>query len=549
MCQTAQEYGIPIVLLNSPGQGADQATQAQIDQITALNSWEKSGFLSQFNATVIDLNSLWNSGTYGGVSPYNNDNQHYSSLVNSGDAIHFTIAGYDSLANDIFKYAKLPVLTKMVFQSVLNPTNSPTNYNRPTGITIGSTSYTLPNAPYDTINITAPIFTDTARIQITSSANIQGSSTQSGWSGVGYYLDNNPTNQIWYTQRNNFKGSYSDANLSTLTIQNPAYSLSTPLSIKFDYSTQGTAPSYGLYSAITTGGFAMVLNGFQSTATINSAVLNVYGGISTTGAFYSTSTSSNRFGNLQFLSNSIPSITGTGISSGNTLSSMAVYYNPSTSIDQIKLAPYYSGGITSLGTLPTNIVSIDGGAGFGMVSNGSNEQGNVLNLSPIYDDTTSSNNNLQVRGIYYNPKLSSLVNTRHFFTYARSGGFYVCAISDSACIGYDSSKLAHDKLDVNGGIYAAGNVRANKFNAVEAGVSATLSSGTVTVADANITANSQVIISYKANTALSIGVGNVSASFYVPTITAGTSFVIQALLPTGTVNTTDNSTVQYTIVN
>lgn len=78
---------------------------------------------------------------------------------------------------------------------------------------------------------------------------------------------------------------------------------------------------------------------------------------------------------------------------------------------------------------------------------------------------------------------------------------------------------------------------------------ATLSSGTITVSTTVVSASSKIFVQYAAGTALSIGIGNISTQFYVPTITAGTSFVINGLTVTGTTNVTDNSTVMWWIIN
>lgn len=81
-----------------------------------------------------------------------------------------------------------------------------------------------------------------------------------------------------------------------------------------------------------------------------------------------------------------------------------------------------------------------------------------------------------------------------------------------------------------------------------ASTTATLSSGTVTISTTAVTALSLIQVNY-APAGISIGVGNVSTAFYISTITAGTSFVIQALTLAGIVNTTDNSTVTWWFVN
>ena len=50
----------------------------------------------------------------GGVSPYNNDNVHFSVLVNPDDGAHFTRIGYDSVAHAIYRVAKLAPLYRFV---------------------------------------------------------------------------------------------------------------------------------------------------------------------------------------------------------------------------------------------------------------------------------------------------------------------------------------------------------------------------------------------------------------------------------------------------
>ena len=108
MASTCKQYNVHCIVLNCVGQGNSLFNDDQIKMISDLNKWLAAGALDSTNATVVDINSLWNSGSYQGVSPYGNDNVHYSSLVNEKDGIHFTQAGYDSVANVIYRVAKLP---------------------------------------------------------------------------------------------------------------------------------------------------------------------------------------------------------------------------------------------------------------------------------------------------------------------------------------------------------------------------------------------------------------------------------------------------------
>jgi hypothetical protein len=107
MASICKRNQIHCIVLNSVGQGYSVFHPAQINLIFQLNDWLAGGALDGVGATVVDINSLWNSGFYRGISPYGNDNIHFSSLVNPGDGIHFTRAGYDSVAHAIAQAAVL----------------------------------------------------------------------------------------------------------------------------------------------------------------------------------------------------------------------------------------------------------------------------------------------------------------------------------------------------------------------------------------------------------------------------------------------------------
>lgn len=98
-------------------------------------------------------------------------------------------------------------------------------------------------------------------------------------------------------------------------------------------------------------------------------------------------------------------------------------------------------------------------------------------------------------------------------------------------------------------IYLNGNVSiSNKLNiASGANLSlntTTLSSGTVTISNTSVTASSKIWVQYYG------APSTVSSILTVPTITAGTSFVVTALTPgTVTTATTDNNVIQYWITN
>ncbi len=114
MTATCQQNGIRCIVLNCVGYGNGAFTQARTDSVTALNKWLASGVLDKDNAVLVDINSLWNSGIYGGISATGNDNIHYSSLVFPGDGLHFTPEGYTVVADAIFQVAKLAMTSKYV---------------------------------------------------------------------------------------------------------------------------------------------------------------------------------------------------------------------------------------------------------------------------------------------------------------------------------------------------------------------------------------------------------------------------------------------------
>ena len=114
MASTLKQNNIHCIVLNCIGEGNGLFTQNQTDQVFALNAWLASGALDSVETTIVDINSLWNSGTYGAVSVYGNDNIHYSSLVWPEDGIHFTPTGYNAMALAIFQVAKLAMTFKFV---------------------------------------------------------------------------------------------------------------------------------------------------------------------------------------------------------------------------------------------------------------------------------------------------------------------------------------------------------------------------------------------------------------------------------------------------
>jgi len=114
MASVCKQNNIRCIVLNCIG-SAYGLDNTQIQMISDLNKWLASGVLDSVQATIVNINSLWNSGSYGGISSYGNDNIHFSSLVFQDDGVHFTRAGYDSVAHAIFRVANLMSYDSLAF--------------------------------------------------------------------------------------------------------------------------------------------------------------------------------------------------------------------------------------------------------------------------------------------------------------------------------------------------------------------------------------------------------------------------------------------------
>lgn len=411
MAQTLAEYQIPCVMLNSEGQGG-VVTKAQLAGVAELNRWLGTGALNQYGVTVVDNNSYWNSGIYGGMSRYGNDNNHQSNdtLVET-DHIHYTKLGYDSLAGIIARVAKLPVLTKALFVTGLNPATPITNYNRPTGITMNGVAYALPNAVYDTINITAPT-KDSMWIKITSSTNVTGSSTQTGFNAIYYYLTNNPTNNKWYTRKLNFTGArVSNTTASTVEIIPDRIGTNIPFKIKqnssFSPSNQNAFVVTNTGSSSTT-----VINGQGSTAQINGAILSVYqtggAGIATDGTYYSTAVN-HRFGSFQFGNTSSASTTGTGIGIYNT--GMQFQYVGGSNNTPTYMFSQFNSATPSITTnsIMHGVISTNIGVG-SITSNNDSVCGYYYN--PTFNNSSFGGFRNSLGGFIFKPTVTAIQNTR-----------------------------------------------------------------------------------------------------------------------------------------
>lgn len=198
MVQSARDNGIVPVVLNCPGDEIISLAQAQ--KIDSLNRWIASGALQAFGAAVIDYNTWWRDSSY-------NDNAHGNSLL--ADFIHPSEVGYDTLANIIFRAAKLPVLSGIKFTNQLSPLGF-SGYSRPSSITIQGESYTI-SSDNELITFSTPMAWDSVWINIQASTNITGT-TYSGFSHIQWLYSNDTTGVV--TKRNELYQGYQGSSAS-----------------------------------------------------------------------------------------------------------------------------------------------------------------------------------------------------------------------------------------------------------------------------------------------------------------------------------------------
>lgn len=181
MARSARDNGIAAVFLNCPGDTI--ITQAQLRAVDTLNTYFKSGALQALGASVVDYNTWWKQGSAW------QDNSHKGRWIT--DDIHPSAAGYDTLATYIFQAARLPVLDSIIVYNEIGP-GAFTGFSRPTGITLDTRSYTIPNTSVGAFKVNYALSLDSIFIKITSSTNVSGT-TYSGFSHILFKVANDTT--------------------------------------------------------------------------------------------------------------------------------------------------------------------------------------------------------------------------------------------------------------------------------------------------------------------------------------------------------------------
>lgn len=292
MVATAQEYGIPTVVFNSPG---DQvSTQAMLIKISQFNKWLASGALNIYGTTVYDFNKWWNG-------PSSTCNCQGNGML--ADDIHPTKAGYDSLAIDLFNAVKLPVLNKAIFINEIAGGFS--GYSRPANITINAIGgYTIAKST-DTLAITSYVG-DSVWVKVASSTNVSGT-TFTGFSSILWGLSNNQGNNIIYSRRPvSYGPQNTDATFSSIIITSPDYTARNAILIQDPTGGVGFQVQSGATTRLFMLSGAGVNNVFNSTSDLNiTGNIGINGTIKTTGQTI--------LGNLQVGNAATAGTTGYGI--------------------------------------------------------------------------------------------------------------------------------------------------------------------------------------------------------------------------------------------
>lgn len=174
MAASCHREGIYCVVLTVPGDAIN--TYIQNRQVDEINDWLRNGGLASYKVTIVDFNRWWQNGAY-------KDNMHGNGFLTND--IHISAVGSDSLANFIYREAKLPKLEKIIVYTQLDPAGF-TGFSRPNSINFNNTTYAI-SSDSAALTVTAPLMSDTPWVKINSSTTITGTS-YTGISHVEYLM-------------------------------------------------------------------------------------------------------------------------------------------------------------------------------------------------------------------------------------------------------------------------------------------------------------------------------------------------------------------------
>jgi hypothetical protein len=173
--------------------------------------------------------------------------------------------------------------------------------------------------------------------------------------------------------------------------------------------------------------------------TFNNAVTILNGGlnassslITTTGNITATGTSC-QIGQLQILSTGNAAASGLGISFPEATMVFQGYTLGSTTIGSQFTFRNYNNTTSNLNTISSGLLRI---TSIGFTSgNANNLSGNTLWIEPTYNFSNASITGTTVRGIYYNPTLTSLTNTTHIGLETVTGNVLLGTTSGNVGVG------------------------------------------------------------------------------------------------------------------
>jgi hypothetical protein len=96
---SCQDNNIRLIVMNSPS-GAGPSVAGQ-NYLNTVNKWLESGELDKYGVVLYNLKRFWSDPAWGYDGVHGNPN-----YVNNVDFTHFTPAGYDSLAINVFNVCK-----------------------------------------------------------------------------------------------------------------------------------------------------------------------------------------------------------------------------------------------------------------------------------------------------------------------------------------------------------------------------------------------------------------------------------------------------------
>lgn len=186
MARKIAQSGIYCVMLTLPGDGIinNAATAKYIEEV---NGWLRGGALNQYGTIICDYEKWWKDPAW-------NDLLHpYPGRI--VDDVHPSKVGYDSLANFIFREAKLPVLHSVIMHGENAQVSPVTGLSRVTSVKVGNNTYPL-TSEIDSFLVTTPLFLrDSAWYRIMASTPVTGT-LYSGFNHIRYVLKNNVTPKL-----------------------------------------------------------------------------------------------------------------------------------------------------------------------------------------------------------------------------------------------------------------------------------------------------------------------------------------------------------------